>query len=286
LRDVFYLYEKGAFKIGSSKFFNFHIRIQHMQKKIQALINFILFGLMIWINALANILPINGYNTGQVSAMYPNFFVPAGFTFSIWGPIYILLAGYVITTIFMGFSNKPQQVLMVTEKVNTLFQITCVLNAAWIVSWHYLYLEISLIIMIAMLVMLVKIYLLIKPTKFSVNIFSRLWIYHAFVVYLAWISVATIANTTALFVGIGWQGDPLSPQSWAIMLIAVALILGILFVGRLKEPAFGFVLVWAFFGIYAGQIDAATNVGLTAAISCCILLALTFTILIKSPKKS
>ena len=256
-----------------------------MQKKIQSLINVLFFGAMIWVNALANILPINGYNTGEVSALYPNFFVPAGFTFSIWGFIYILLAGYVITTIYLAFSNKHPHVLMVTEKVNTLFQMTCVLNAAWIIAWHYLYLEISLIIMIALLVMLIKIYMRIKPTKFSVGLFSRLFIFHAFVVYLAWISVATIANTTALFVGIGWQGQPLSPQLWAVMLICVALILGVIFVGRLKEPAYGFVLAWAFLGIYSNQVDDAKNVGITAAISCSFLLALAITILIKTPKK-
>lgn len=257
-----------------------------MQKKVQAIINVVLFAFMIWVNALANILPINGYNTGQVSALYPNFFVPAGFTFSIWGPIYLLLSGYVITSIFLAFSDKHPNALKCTEKVNPLFQITCLLNAGWIVAWHYLFLEISLIIMIAFLVMLIKTYLRIRSIKFSVKTFSRLWLYHAFVVYLAWISVATIANITALFVGIGWQGAPLTAQTWAILMISVALILGIFFVGKLKEPGFGFVLAWAFLGIYSGQVAAANNVGLTAAISCCLILALTITILIKTPKKA
>lgn len=247
--------------------------------------NLVLFGIMVWVNALANILPINGYNTGQVSAFYPNSFVPAGFTFSIWGLIYLLLFGYVVTSIVVAFSNKFQHALAITEKVNSLFQITCLLNAGWIIAWHYLFLEISLIIMIAFLVMLIKIYIRTAPLKFSVNIFARVWLYHAFIVYLAWICVATIANTTALFVGIGWQGYPFSPQTWAILLITIALILGILFVGRLKEPAFGFVLTWAFFGIYSNQMDAARNVGLGAALSCSLLLALTITILIKTPKK-
>jgi hypothetical protein len=48
--------------------------------------------IMVTVNALANILPIAGMNTGAVSDSYPNLFAPAGITFSIWGVIYLLLA--------------------------------------------------------------------------------------------------------------------------------------------------------------------------------------------------
>ena len=53
--------------------------------------NIIGFVLVIIMNTLANTLPINGFTTGELSALYPNLFVPAGFTFSIWGVIYLLL---------------------------------------------------------------------------------------------------------------------------------------------------------------------------------------------------
>jgi hypothetical protein len=39
------------------------------------------FAAMVAVNALANILPINGLNTGEVSALYPSLFTPAGLTF-------------------------------------------------------------------------------------------------------------------------------------------------------------------------------------------------------------
>ena len=41
------------------------------------------------INALANILPLNGLETGQISDQFQVFFVPAGYVFSIWGLIYL-----------------------------------------------------------------------------------------------------------------------------------------------------------------------------------------------------
>ena len=65
-------------------------------------------------------------------------------------------------------------------------------------------------------------------------------------------------------------------------MIVIALLLGIIFVGKRKEPAYGFVLSWAFFGIYAKQLTDSKEVSIAAALSVCILLALNITILIKT----
>jgi hypothetical protein len=46
--------------------------------------------LTIIINSLANILPIGGKYTGELSDNIQNLFVPAGITFAIWGVIYVL----------------------------------------------------------------------------------------------------------------------------------------------------------------------------------------------------
>ncbi|MEY4628224.1 MAG: hypothetical protein RLZZ595_550 [Bacteroidota bacterium] len=240
--------------------------------------------LVLTVNALANILPINGYNTGQVSAFYPNYFVPAGFTFGIWGIIYLLLIGFVICSLLAALPSFPEQARKAITKSSPLFLVTCLLNAGWIVAWHYLYLGLSLIIMLVFLFTLIRLFLGIHAFKNQMNLFYRFWIYHPFLVYLGWISVATIANFTALFVGIGWQGEPLSAQTWSVVLILVAMLLGTFMVGIKKEPAFGFVLAWAFFGIYSSQMKDAAAVGYTAAVGVCLLLALTITILAKSKK--
>lgn len=238
------------------------------------------------VNAMANILPINGFNTGQISGFYPNFFVPAGFTFGIWGIIYFLLIGFVFCSLFAAFGKFNEAAKTAINKAGPYFLLTCLLNASWIVAWHYLYLGLSLAIMIAFLTVLVLLFLSIRPFKNEMPFFYRLWAYHPFLVYLGWISVATIANVTALFVGIGWQGEPLSPQSWSIIMILIALLLSVFMVGKLKQPAFGFVLAWAFFGIYAKQVSEARIVGMTAGAAACFILSLTLTILFKFKKAS
>ena len=248
----------------------------------------IVLGLIIvlTINALANILPINGYNTGQISALYPNYFVPAGFTFSIWAVIYLLLIGFVICSLFAAFGKFNEAAKTSINKTGPYFLATCLLNAGWILAWHYLYLGLSLVIMVAFLLILLRLYIVIRPMKSQMPFFYRLWAFHAFVVYLAWICVATIANVTALLVGFGWQGEPLSPQIWSMIMILVALVLGVFMVGKQKQPAFGFVLAWAFWGIYSAQSAESRMIAFTAGPSLSLIFSLTVTILVKSKNKS
>ena len=74
-----------------------------MLTKIIAVIAYI--GMVI-VNFLATSLPINNRSTGAISDAYPNLFAPAGLTFSIWGLIYLLLAGYVIYQFTQGGRAK------------------------------------------------------------------------------------------------------------------------------------------------------------------------------------
>ena len=59
-------------------------------QKINAILNTVLFGVMIAINALANALPINHKTKGELSNQYPNFFVPAGILM-LFGELFIYL---------------------------------------------------------------------------------------------------------------------------------------------------------------------------------------------------
>ena len=58
--------------------------------------NVIAFAVVIIVNSLASAVPLGGQTTGQISASYPSLFTPAGFTFAIWGLIYLSLGVYVV----------------------------------------------------------------------------------------------------------------------------------------------------------------------------------------------
>lgn len=190
---------------------------------------------MLAMNYLANALPLNNKTTGELSDSFPNLFVPAGLTFSIWGVIYLLLIVYCVVQ-FTGSSKK------VISGISWLFSISCILNAIWIIFWHYGKLPLSLIVMLGLLVTLIWINISIRELPFGL-------IKATFGIYLGWICIATIANVTALLVNSNWTGFNISQEIWTIIMIIIGTVLIGLTVYRLKNPFIGLAVVWAFIGI-------------------------------------
>jgi len=218
----------------------------------------VLFLGVIAVNALANILPINGYNTGQISAFYPNAFVPAGFTFSIWGVIYLLLLSYTIG--FTYYTLKQEQypkAFAFIERINIYFLLTCAFNMTWILAWHYLQIELSLVIMLLFLITLIQLFLKSSTIVHELTTTQKFILQTPFIVYLGWISVATIANSTALLVAYQWNGFGMPPVYWSAAMILIALLLAVLMLKKFKAIPFALVVAWALWGIYNAQGSAA-----------------------------
>lgn len=247
-------------------------------------IQIIAFVAMIVVNALANILPINGLNTGEVSALYPNYFVPAGFTFSIWGIIYLSLFLYVIvSTSLLLKKNIDASKQKLLSQVAKIFIVTCIINASWIFIWHYLQIVASVFVMLLFLFALIVMYLKQKQSNITFTAFQQFAISIPFIVYLAWICVATIANIAALLVSIGFNGAGIEPETWSITMIIVATLLAAFFSIKEKQWAFCAVVSWALYGIMQAQKNSSYDVALTAKI--CIIIVLLMLIIATIDKR-
>jgi len=225
---------------------------------MKIIITWLLFVGVIAVNALANILPINGYNTGQVSAFYPNAFVPAGFTFSIWGVIYLLLFSYTIG--FTYYTLKQEQypkAFALIERINIYFLLTCIFNMGWILAWHFLQIELSVGIMLLFLITLTQLFLKSAKMVHALTTTQKFILQTPFIVYLGWISVATIANITALLVAYKWTAFSISPVYWSAAMILIAILLAMLMLKKFKAVPFALVVTWALWGIYHAQGPAA-----------------------------
>jgi len=247
-----------------------------MQKKSSIIIVKIIvtltFLVMVIVNALANILPINGQNTGQVSDSYPNLFAPAGITFVIWGVIYLLLALYCFYQIFY-YENKEKLV-----KVGIIFSISCVANSVWIFSWHYNIIPLSMCLTLVMLVCLILITRTMKNETFIVRV--------PFSVYFGWLTVATIANATVLLVYWDWNRFGISAEVWTIIIIIVGMLIGGITMLKYKDIAYGLVLIWAYIGILIKHLSVNGFDGLyfpvIVTVSVCIFLFIVCEIIIAS----
>ncbi|MFC2122273.1 hypothetical protein ACFLRP_01140 [Bacteroidota bacterium] len=215
--------------------------------KLYAFLNLFGFLGMVVVNALATTLPINNKSTGALSDQYPNLFVPAGLTFSIWGVIYLLLAMFVVYSLITTFRNTQEKVFV--EKIGIFFLISCLVNIGWIFAWHYELVALSLLLMLILLASLLTIYLRFNIGKSSTTRTERYAIHLPFSIYLGWITIATIANATALLVDIGWNAIGLSEQFWAIAVIAVGIGIALAVLFRRNDIFFGLVVDWALLGI-------------------------------------
>jgi translocator protein len=203
------------------------------------------------VNYLSVALPLNGNTPGELSDRYPNLFVPAGLTFSIWGVIYTLLVIWVICQIVGSFNPKIKQITSSSVfSASTLFIGTCSYNALWLLAWHYQRLPLSLAVMGLLLFRLVRLNLEINNGLGAKNAFEKWVVYPAFGLYQGWITVATIANATTLLVAYQWSGWGVPAPIWASVMIAIGTLIAVWMVVSRRNYFHGVVVVWALLGIY------------------------------------
>ena len=218
-------------------------------KTLQVL-NFIFFIVMIGMNTLAVILPLNGKSTGELSNNYPNLFVPAGITFSIWSIIYLALLIFCIYQIRSLFSKKPEPHLaMILDAIGYLFVLNAIFNALWIVAWHYEILPLSIVMMIGILGTLVQINKNLRPVQPYISGGLKVIVKASFGLYFGWICIATIANVTAVLVAYGIMPTGLSGQSWTCIMVLVGSAIGFIATINVRNGFVGLAIIWALIGI-------------------------------------
>ena len=242
------------------------------------LLNLASFTIMVSVNALANILPIGGINTGAVSDSYPNLFAPAGLTFSIWGVIYVLLLLFCLYQLGMLGGNHA-----LVKRIGPLFIMSSLANTAWIFSWNYRIIPLSLVLMTVLLVTLILTYLRISRAA-GLSLFDKLFMRLPFSIYFGWITVATIANVTTLLVDIGWNRFGLSESFWTVVAMAAGAVIGVAAMLRNKDPFYGLVILWAYLGILLKHLPSGAFAGRYEAviIAVSILMTIVFAAVVMS----
>ena len=239
-------------------------------------INTVAFALTVVVNGLAGSTTIlGGKLTAEISDANPTLITPAGYVFSIWGVIYILLGIFVIFQALPSQKGKGYQ-----EKIGWLFVSSCVLNIAWLFLWQFEYLSLSVVLMFLLLATLIAIYLRLDIGKSMVSLREKLAVHVPFSVYLGWITIASIANVAVTLVSAGWDGFGISHEMWATLIIIIAVLITLLVIATRKDAAYGLVIIWALLGIgveQSGNQNVVTTTEMGAAI---IVIALALSILV------
>jgi benzodiazapine receptor len=231
-------------------------------------LNVIAFIFTVLVNGLAGSTTIlGGQNTAQISDNNPTLITPAGYVFSIWGVIYVLLG------VFVMFQALPRETGQTYQtRIGPLFALSSLFNIIWLFLWQYEFLGLSLVLMFLLLATLIKIYLRLGVGKSFVSLRERLVAHLPFSVYLGWITIATIANVAVTLVSANWNGFGIAPETWATLILITALVIALLVLATRKDLAYGLVIIWALVGIAVKQ-SGNQNIVMIAEI-CAILVAI------------
>ena len=230
---------------------------RYSSRKILSIFNLVFFVGTVIVNSLAMTMPLNNKTTGELSDQYPNLFVPAGSTFSIWGVIYLLLAIFAIYQLVYAFRSNEQKPTFI-EKIGLLFILSSVMNMSWIFAWHYEMVSFSVLVMLVLLLSLIAIFLRLSIGRSDASGTEKYLVHLCFSVYLGWITVATIANITSLLVDINWNRFGLSESFWTVAVIIVAIIIALVILFNRKDIYYVLVVDWALYGIWVkrNSVDA------------------------------
>jgi benzodiazapine receptor len=215
---------------------------------VRQIVNILAVIATLTVNALANILPLNGHNTGAISDSFKVYFVPAGYVFAIWGVIYLLLIIFAVYQALPAQRSNPR-----LRQIGYLFVLSCLANIAWIFFWHYEIFILTFVAMLVLLACLTAIYLRLGTGVTQVSSAESWAVRLTFSVYLGWISVATIANVTDVLDYLKWNGWGISPVVWTVIILAVVVALSSIISLTRRDIAYLLVILWALAGIAIKQ---------------------------------
>lgn len=214
-----------------------------MREKKLSLFNLVLFLILVLINYIVASGKIPQLlSQKEVSSIYETTITPAGFAFSIWGVIYLLLFISLIYMIKLSKTNKSKLITDISPYLWSMFFF----NIMWNFVFSAKFIGISVIMIIGYLFSLIMINVKINKFRSTVNFIFPL----AFGIHTGWIIIATIVNFYSFLEKINWNNLGISKDFWTIFALVLAVIIVIFvqyFIGNATIPL---SIAWAYFGIY------------------------------------
>ena len=201
--------------------------------------------LMLVVNIVANWLPLNGLRTYEVVDRFSIYFLPAGIYFFLLGLIYATLIGFLIYSVTSeGLADEK------IDNIACWFSAANLLGTVWVILWHYLLIDWTLIPILFLLICLLVIYDRLKIGELRRSFKQTLLVSVPFGLYLGWMTVLIIVSISQVLYLAGWYGEPMTAYIWAVLMIWVATTMGLSSVYTRREVAYPLALVWSFISIW------------------------------------
>lgn len=158
---------------------------------------------------------------GGALAADATLIAPGTGAFSIWSLIYVGLLAFAVWQFLPAQRSDERH-----RRLGYLVAASLLLNAAWILSIQFDLLWLSVPIIVALLLVLIAAFrrCLALPPK---NVVDTIATDGTIGLYLGWVIVATAANVTAVLVAAGFEGWGIPAETWAVVVVAVAGLVGV-----------------------------------------------------------
>lgn len=201
------------------------------------------FALVLWLNGLAGAGGLSGESIGVIANRYRSDFLPADYVFGIWGLIYLGLFAF---TVFQALPGQRANPLL--RRLGWLWPANGLLNVAWIVTFSFSRFGAAMLVMLLLLGSLIVIHVRLGIET------DLAWKDHAFIaapfsLYLAWISVAVVANTFQYVTYLDLEVRLGSGPMWSAAMMLATTALAAFMAWRRRVWIYPLVVAWALAGI-------------------------------------
>lgn len=208
------------------------------------LVNLAAFVAVIALNGAAATGALSGDSIGVLANRHASLFLPSSYVFGIWSLIYLGLTASLV------FQLLPiERSARTVARIGPWWAICAALNVLWIVTFSFSRFGLALVLMLAFLGVLIALTERLRSGPDTPDLAMRAFAIWPHDLYLAWISVALIANTFQYAHVVGFGGFGISELTWSLTMMGVANLLGIVMAWGRGNWTFPFVVAWAIQGI-------------------------------------
>ena len=226
--------------------------------------------LMITLNSLPASV-FNGQSNAVMSRKYQTLITPAGYAFAIWGIIFIGVLAYAIYQVMPAQRSNPRFTAAAPWVIaNMMF------NGFWTVIFGQEWITLATVVIIADLLTLYKIVDALGINRVRVSPVETWLARVPFSIYFGWLTVATTVCIAFFLKANGFDAFGLGEQTWAVLILVVALGIGAVVFNKYRNVAYILVFTWAYYAIsvQTRTVPTVPTVALAGAIGAAILAAI------------
>lgn len=198
---------------------------------------------------------INPKDVGEVSNKFDTLLTPAGFTFAVWGVIYLGLLLFAICHVVLSFTKAESHAANEDmRKIGPWFILNNLFAATWLLVWTREMIGLSVVLILLQLATLIIINQRLGIYNSKRSLGSRAITQIPLSIYFGWVSFASFANIAAWLKSINWQ-LPLQDITGAVLMLGVAVFITSLVILNRRNIYYGVVVIWALFGIAEKRLN-------------------------------